>query len=129
MTKFYHFLLLMSILLSIPGYNNAQIIIKGRIVTSTGAPVPLAPIVLRSVSNATILAYTLSSDEGRYELNYTGKLDSLTITVSGFNVVSQSKTISAKTQSVDFKLEEKVIQLREFKVKANKIWGAHDTIN
>ncbi|MDP4291049.1 MAG: carboxypeptidase-like regulatory domain-containing protein, partial [Bacteroidota bacterium] len=129
MTKFYQFISLMIILLSLPGYNKAQIIIKGRVVTSDELPVPLAPIVLRNMSNAAILAYTLSSDEGRYELSYTGNLDSLSITVSGFNIASQSKTIKAKTQTVDFKIEEKVIQLREVKVKATKIWGAHDTIN
>jgi hypothetical protein len=92
-------------------------------------PVSNAPVVLKPVSKTNILAYTMTSEEGRYQLSYNGKLDSMTLTVSGFNIASQSKTIPAKTQTVDFRAEEKAVQLREVKVKPTKIWGAHDTIN
>ena len=129
MIKAYHFLLLLSLFMCITTYIQAQVIIKGRIVTPAGIPVSSAPVVLQPTSKANILAYSMTSDEGRYEFSYNGKLDSLCITVSGFNIASQSKTIRAKTQTVDFKTEEKAIQLREVKVKSTKIWGAHDTIN
>ncbi len=129
MTKSCYFTLLLSLFLCASSYTKAQIIIKGRIVTPAGIPVSNVPVVLKPVSKANILVYSMTSDEGRYELSYDGKLDSLTLTVSGFNIASQSKTVVAKTQTVDFKIEEKAIQLKEVKVKANKIWGTHDTIN
>ena len=129
MIKSILFILLLSILLFITGYGNAQIVIKGRIITPAGQPVSYVPIVLKPISKENVLTYSMTSEEGKYELLYNGKLDSLTITVSGFNIATQSKTIKAKTQTIDFKIEEKAIQLREVKVKATKMWGDHDTIN
>ena len=129
MANFNPFILILSVILLITVHNKAQIVIKGRVLTPAGLPVTNVPIVLKPITNENILTYSLTSEEGIYELSYNGKLDSLRITVSGFNISSQSRTIKALSQTIDFKIEEKAIQLREVKVKATKIWGTNDTIN
>jgi hypothetical protein len=129
MIRHLNLLLVLSLLLGILANTQGQIVINGRVITTAGVAVPNASIILQPFSKANILTYTFSQDNGSFELLYKGISDTLTITVSGFNIAKQSKTIFAKTQTVDFKIEEKAIELKEVKVQATKIWGSNDTIN
>ncbi|GHT71589.1 TonB-dependent receptor [Bacteroidia bacterium] len=108
---------------------SAQIVIKGDITNKDGKPVGYASITLSQKSNTNVLAYSISKDDGKYEIDYAGVFDTLEIAVSGFNIARQFRIIPAKTQTVNFEIEEVDIQLKDVQVKADKIYGNGDTIN
>ena len=113
----------------IGNHSQAQTIIKGNISDVTGSPCPFVSVVLKELPDSAMVSYAFSNNEGKYQLKYSGKKAQLNLSVSGLTIVSQSKNIDNKDADINFKVQEKVVTLKEVIVKSTKIWGAKDTIN
>jgi len=107
----------------------AQTIIEGTIIDPKGEMVTAASVVLRQISDSTIVSYSFSDAKGMYRLTYSGGSNDLMVSVSGFNIKRQTKQINNRSQQINFIVEDKELELKEVLVKSTKIWGAHDTIN
>ncbi len=109
----------------------AQTTIKGKIVDAvTLLPVEDANISLSEENrNTVILNFTVSDSKGEYQLSYKGKAERITISVSGFNLKKQSKTVDNKSHTLKFSVEQEEIKLNEVIVKAPKIRQSGDTLN
>ncbi|SEA01391.1 CarboxypepD_reg-like domain-containing protein [Porphyromonadaceae bacterium KH3R12] len=109
---------------------NAQTIIKGRITDSvTSSPVEDANITLSEEGSTIISDFTVSGKDGEYSLTYKGNKEKITVTVSGFNLRKQSRTIENQSQTLNFLVEEEEIRLNEVIVRAPKIRQSGDTLN
>ena len=113
----------------IGNHSQAQSIIKGNITDATGSPCPFVSVVLKELPDSAMVSYAFSNNEGKYQLKYSGKKARLNLSISGLTIVSQSKNIDNKDADINFRVQEKVVTLKEVVVKSTKIWGAHDTIN
>jgi|LSQX01.1.fsa_nt_gb hypothetical protein len=109
----------------------AQTTIKGKVVDAvTLLPVEDAIISLSEEKmNTVILDFTVSDSKGEYSLLSKGKAERITISVSGFNLKKQSRTIENKSQTLNFSVEQEEIKLNEVIVKAPKIRQSGDTLN
>ena len=107
----------------------AQNIIQGHIQDARGKNIANATVTLNNIVSKAIIKYDFSDDLGNYKLSFNANVDSLSISITGFNIAAKSKRIKNKTQTVNFVTEEKEIVLKEVIVKSTKIWGKKDTIN
>lgn len=107
----------------------SQTVINGKITDIRGKPVADASVMLMLPTDSTIVAYNFSNVGGDYTIRYDGKQPELLLTVYGFNVQRQIKRIFNKSQRLDFTISEGAINLKEFTVKSEKIWGGRDTVN
>ena len=119
-------------LLSVFGISaTAQTTIKGKVVDA----VTLLPVEDANISwseenrNTVILGFTVSDSKGEYLLSYNGKAERITVSVSGFNLKKQSRTVENKSQTLNFSVEQEEIRLNEVIVKAPKIRQSGDTLN
>lgn len=120
---------LLLFLILFPFAVNCQIRITGHITNDNNQIYPNVTVTLCSLNSTTIMVYDYPDDKGVYSLIYDGKSDSLIISVTGFNIVKQSKIVFRKNQTLDFKIIEKEMELKEVIVKSKKIWGEKDTVN
>ena len=95
----------------------------GETLLETGIVTMLNPI------DSSIVAYTMTDEQGRYIIQVATDLDELLVRVTGFNVKRNVRRISVKNQTLDFKVQEESIALREVQIKAQKLWGNRDTLN
>lgn len=109
---------------------SSQSIIEGRIVDKANKPVTEASVMLLTTADSSVVAYNFTNQNGEFSIN-TDKLKApeLLIMVYGFNIKRQTKKISNHSQKVNFVVSEEAIELKEFAVKSQKIWGSRDTIN
>lgn len=103
--------------------------VHGTVSLSDSEPVDMAIVSLLNPVDSSTVAYSMTDIDGTYSITaVTGKKE-LLARVSGFNVARQTKRIPARSQQLDFMVEEENITLRELQVKAQKIWGSRDTLN
>ncbi len=109
---------------------SSQSIIESRIVDKANKPVTEASVMLLTTADSSVVAYNFTNQNGEFSIN-TDKLKApeLLIMVYGFNIRRQIKKISNHSQKVNFVVSEEAIELKEFAVKSQKIWGSRDTIN
>ncbi len=107
----------------------SQTILTGHVINEKKQPVFNASVVLMRISDSLTLNYTFTNDKGHYKLITESKEDKWLLTVYGFNIGRQTKTIENKSQIVDFDVFEQALQIREVSVKSEKIWGGNDTVN
>lgn len=79
--------------------------------------------------DSTIVDYSMTDEQGNYCMRFISRVDEVLIRVDGFNVKRQVKRIAARTQTVDFIVEEEALVLKEIMVEAQKLWGNRDTLN
>lgn len=107
-----------------------QTVISGRVVDANlQSPIMDANISLSENGSPLVVAYAVSDKHGNYSLTYNGKSERLTVSVSGFNLKKQTKTIDNKNQTVNFAVKEENIRLDEVIVEAPKIRQSGDTLN
>ncbi len=80
-------------------------------------------------SDSSIVAYSVTDEQGCYSLNATTASDEMLIKVSGFNIKSKVMRIKSCSQTCPITVEEENIKLREVVIKAQKLWGSRDTLN
>lgn len=86
-------------------------------------------VMLQSPERRTMYGYAITRDDGAYSLNYAGSADTLLVVVTGFNIREQTRLIAARTQQVDFEVEEEALKIREVTVKAQPVERHSDTLS
>ncbi len=107
----------------------AQTVVEGKIINRTNKPILDASIMLMNTADSSVVAFSFSNSDGDYTIFSDQKEDELLLMVSGFNIKRQIKKIANHSQKVDFVVNEEAIELKEFSVKSEKIWGTRDTVN
>lgn len=118
---------LLIIFLLSPFFSFSQTVITGSIKDTKGAPLT-ANITVQAKDGKTISGFGSSKSDGSYSITYRGTADSITLTVSGINIGKHFKTIANKSQTVDFAIENKPIDIKEVSVLAPKIAKYGDTL-
>ncbi|MDY9919099.1 MULTISPECIES: carboxypeptidase-like regulatory domain-containing protein [Proteiniphilum] len=108
----------------------AQQEIKGRVLDSQNRkPVVSATVTIHPVGSSSILAYTMTAEDGTFILKRNNFPDSVTVTVSAMTIEQQSKNIKSDVAMIEFLVTEKTMELKEVVVKAPKIRQLGDTIH
>ena len=85
-------------------------------------------IMLQSADGKLMYGFALTNEQGNYSIKYKGEKDTLLITISGFNVKKESKSIRPISQQVDFMAQSTNIEIKEIVIKARPIERSGDTI-
>jgi uncharacterized protein YxjI len=107
----------------------AQTVIEGKIINKFNQPISDASVMLMNTADSSVVAFNFSDSNGDYTIYTDQKEKELLLMVYGFNIEKQIKRISNRSQEVDFIVSEEAIELKEFSVKSEKIWGSRDTVN
>lgn len=100
-------------------YAYAQITILGHICDQdSGEGVSDVNVMLQNDKRTILYGYAISYANGDYTVSYNGNAQTLQIVVTGFIIQGQSKSITAKSQRVDFNIEYSVLEIREVVVNA-----------
>jgi hypothetical protein len=86
-------------------------------------------VSVREKGSSTIFGFSITDSNGKYRLEYKGAKDTLIIYTSGFNIQKQEKTITGKSQTVDFVVSAEAITLKEVKITPPKIKQTGDTVS
>ena len=79
--------------------------------------------------DSSILASSVTNEDGRYAISYPTTKDNLLLSLTGFNIKRQVKRITPTSQTVNFNTTYESITLKEVEIKARKLWGSRDTLN
>jgi hypothetical protein len=107
----------------------AQTVIQGKIINKSNQPISDASVMLMNTADSSVVAFSFSDGNGKYTIYTNKKEKELLLMVYGFNIKKQIKKIDNQSQTVDFVVGEEAIELKEFSVKSEKIWGTRDTVN
>lgn len=107
----------------------AQTVIKGNIINKANEPISDASVMIMKTADSSVVAFSFSDNKGDYTIYTDQKEKELLLMVYGFNIKKQIKKIDNQSQTVDFVVGEDAIELKEFSVKSEKIWGTRDTVN
>lgn len=80
-------------------------------------------------SDSSIVAYSVTDEQGRYSLDAAAASDEMLIRVTGFNIKPKVMRIESRSQTWNITVEEENMKLREVVIKAQKLWGNRDTLN
>lgn len=103
--------------------------IVGVVLNEQSKPIADASITLMLAKDSTVVAFNFSNQKGEFSILYHGIETDLLLGVSGFNIKQHIHKIANDNQKVTVFVQEEAIELKEFSLKAPKIWGATDTIN
>lgn len=129
MRSFFLFVFCTIVFIPLSAQSNNSICIEGRVFATEGMSVETLILTAINPSDSTVIAYCLTDEEGRYCLKFTTELHEVLIRISGFNIKHEVQKINVKNQTLDFKVQEESIALREVQIKAQKLWGNRDTLN
>lgn len=107
---------------------SAQTVITGTVKDETGKPAE-AFISVKAKGDDMISAFADTNDKGEFSVEVELQADSIEISAGGMISGSASKIISNKSQRVELALTDKVIELKNVSVVADKIRESGDTIN
>jgi len=107
----------------------SAISIRGTVTGSRKQTLPYVIVVLTTADNLHVLQNTQTNSEGNYQLEYSGKADSLQIRILGFNIEKQSLMISTQSQQLNIQAVEKDIRIQEVVIHTKQIWRSKDTVN
>ncbi len=108
----------------------AQCIISGTVRNrKTGSKISSVNVMLQSSNRRAMYGYVITGDDGSYRFEYKGNADSLAVIVSGFNIREKVRLITARSQQVDFAVEENELKIREVVVKAPAVVRKNDTLS
>lgn len=104
----------------------SQTKITGYVLDKLGKPSE-GIVMLNLPSEVAILSYSDIDEKGRYALTYNGKADSLCIRVSGMMIGNYVKVVANRSQTVNFTVENKGLELKELDIKADPVTVKGDT--
>lgn len=93
----------------------------------SGEPVAGVNVMVRQASGI-ILGYASTDKDGCYSIEYASSGDTLSVSVTGFNIGTQSRPIHGGGSNVDFVVEYARQKIRESKVSASPISRHKDTV-
>ncbi|MDR0982105.1 MAG: TonB-dependent receptor [Culturomica sp.] len=106
-----------------------QVTIQGSIKDEEGVAVGDAIIMIVNNSGESVSDFTNSDDQGRYRLLLNSEDDSLYVRVSRLDYATQLVSVANRSQQLDFKLIQQVIELKEVTVRPRGVWRNRDTVN
>ena len=111
--------ILFILLFSIQVVVYSQTIISGKIVNRMNKALPDVSIMLMTVKDSSIIAYSNTDNAGTYKINTARNDPELLISISSFGIKRQIKRIKNNSQTINFSAEESNgMELREVVVKA-----------
>jgi hypothetical protein len=102
--------------------------ISGAISERNGEVVAGANVLVQSADGKRLFSYGSSDGEGRYEVKFKSDADSVSVSVTGFNLAKVSKVVPANIERLDFVVEYSALKIKEVKVEANAIERKKDTV-
>lgn len=106
-----------------------SISIRGIVTGNRKQALPDVIVELTSADNQHLLRNTITDSEGRFQLDYSGKADSLQIRILGFNIEKQARLIFPQSQHLNIQAVEKDIRIREVVIHTKQLWRSKDTVN
>ncbi len=103
--------------------------ITGRVVDNKHQPMDGCIVTIIQEKDSSILASSVTNEDGRYAISYPRTNDNLLLSLTGFNIKRQVKRITPISQTVNFNAVYESITLKEVEIKARKLWGSRDTLN
>lgn len=103
--------------------------IKGLLFGADSKPIAGLNVGLSEKGSSILVAFAISDEKGRFQLSYSGKDDSLLLSISGFNVAKQQRLLANRNQDLSFQMLPQAIRLKEIKVNPPKIRRLGDTLN
>lgn len=85
-------------------------------------------VLLRSQPRSGMLGFGAVAEDGSYSISTTSQADTLYLVVSGFNVVSKTKTWVKGHDRVDFTVAYSEQEIKESRVQAGPVKRSHDTL-
>jgi hypothetical protein len=110
-------------------FSYSQTVITGNVKNRQKYPVSYATVTIQRVGESTISGFVTTDEAGRYQLTYNGTGDSLLVTVRGMMIEKTMRTISNRSATIDFTIDEKVNRLKEVSVKTNPVSRRRDTLS
>jgi len=107
----------------------SQVTISGKLTNEAGNTISGASITISKKGTDNIIAYDISNDKGMYSISIPATETEVDIQVRSIGFVTVTKTIFAQTQTLNFTLKEKVVELEEVIIKNSPISRKGDTIN
>ena len=102
--------------------------ISGAVTERNSEVVAGANVLVQSADGKRLFSYGSSDGEGRYEVKFKSDADSVSVSVTGFNLAKVSKVVPANIERVDFVVEYSALKIKEVKVEANAIERKKDTV-
>jgi len=106
----------------------AQKTISGTVTDQDGNPIASASVTIENPENSVIISYGITNSKGGYSVPFTTNLENVRVKVKAFNQKSISETVSNKDQTLDFKLDSDVTEIKEVVLKTKLITKRGDTI-
>ncbi len=107
---------------------SAQTVIQGTVLDDQGKAVD-AFVTVSPKDSGSMIAFADTDEKGNYELRFEANADSVTVTVSGLGIGTQTLLIANRSQQLNFTVKEEITELEEVSIKAQKIRQEGDTIN
>lgn len=126
-----NFLYIFLSFMTISLYGQASIVersISGSITEKNGEVVAGANVLVQSADGKRLFSYGSSDGEGRYEVRFRSDADSVSVSVTGFNLAKVSKAVPANIGKLDFVVEYSALKIKEVKVEASAIERKKDTV-
>ena len=102
--------------------------ISGAVSERNGEVVAGANVLVQSTDGKRLFSYGSSDGEGRYEVRFRSDADSVSVSVTGFNLAKVSKAVPANIGKLDFVVEYSALKIKEVKVEASAIERKKDTV-
>ena len=107
---------------------NSQTTIKGKISDLKGNPISNANVLINYKSTEDIIAYSISDEKGNYSITFSESQNEIDIKVSSIDFETITETLKNESQKKDYRLNDKVFELKEVVIKSLPITQKGDTI-
>lgn len=107
----------------------AQKTITGKVSDTSGNAIPSASVTVENSQNSVIIAYGITDAKGNFKIPFTTDLANVRVKVKAFNQKSQVKEIKNEDQTLNFKLDSDVTEIKEVVLKTKLITKKGDTIS
>ena len=127
-----NFLYIFLSFMTISLYGQASIVersISGSITEKNGEVVAGANVLVQSADGKRLFSYGSSDGEGRYEVRFRSDADSVSVSVTGFNLAKVSMVVPANIGRLDFSVEYSALKIKEVKVEASAIERKKATVS
>ena len=123
------FLIVTFCLIFFCNHAHGQINISGTVTNAEKKPLQGINVILSNKNQNNILAYAVTDKNGYYQVSCTIDVDSIQMTLTGFNYGKTIRIVPAKSQTINYELKEQQITLKEVSVQAPSIVETGDTLN
>lgn len=118
----------LSLLIFLTNVIHSQTTIKGNISDLKGNPISNASVLINYKSTEDIIAYSITDEKGNYSITFSESQSEIDINVSSIDFETIKETLKNENQKKDFRLNNKLFELKEVVIKSQQITQKGDTI-